>query len=296
MAASMHPGLKPVRRRAGAPHARTAKVILLFGWAALPTGARAFEAVSGGGEITAVSAKVFNGYSRVRLADGSFRPEHYGFAIGGLVPCSEAGLEDSETVFTRDDTIDDMAFAPIGRLVQGALAAQKFLPTPDRNAADLVIAVFWGRTIGSSAQTGSRLNTSLLGMDQDRIDAHNAGLLGFDSDGAFGEGFGSSIASALVKQQHSIVMTEIKADRYYVILRAYDFHSEWRKSKNPRLLWETRFSLSQRRHDFGRDLPAMLRAASPYFGQDSGGLVRRSIPLGRVDIGDVRSIGTPPEK
>jgi hypothetical protein len=80
-----------------------------------------------------------------------------------------------------------------------------------------------------------------------------------------------------------------------VILRAFDFQSAW-KGKKLKLLWETRFSLSQRRHDFGKDLPRMAQAASQYFGQASNGLVQTPIPLGRVDIGNVRSLGTEPEK
>jgi hypothetical protein len=79
-------------------------------------------------------------------------------------------------------------------------------------------------------------------------------------------------------------------------LRAYDFQAAWRR-RQVRLLWETRFSLSERRHDFEQELPAMARFASLYFGQDSHGLVRiPPIPEGRVDIGDVRSLGPVPEK
>lgn len=291
----MPPCLQIKRARAHAARSMKWKAFPILAWAAVscaPLCARAFDLVSSGEEITAVSSKVFSGYARKRLANGSFQPEHYGFAIGGFLNHSAPGMEMSATIFTRDDTIDELGFAQVARMIVGPLAAQEYLSTDNPNTADLVIVVFWGRSIGTSAHPGSMMSDTLYGPDQDRIDLQNARLMGFDSEGVFGAGFlDNSIASAMKKQLHSGVMTAIKEDRYYVILRAFDFQSAWRKRKL-RLLWETRFSLSQRHHDFERDLPGMARAASPYFGQDSGGLVRKPIPLGRVDIGTVRSLGT----
>jgi hypothetical protein len=123
----------------------------------------------------------------------------------------------------------------------------------------------------------------------DRIDAQNAMLLGFDSEIVFDQGFQdpSNMMSNIRKQLHSGIIDAIEDDRYYVILRAFDFQSSWKKKKI-RLLWETRFSLSQRRHDFGKDLPSMTQIAEQYFGQDTHGLVYKPIPEGRVNIGEVK--------
>jgi len=38
----------------------------------------------------------------------------------------------------------------------------------------------------------------------------------------------------------------------------------------------------------------MAQYASQYFGHDSEGLVRKAIPLGHVDIGDVKTLGAVP--
>jgi hypothetical protein len=76
---------------------------------------------------------------------------------------------------------------------------------------------------------------------------------------------------------------------------AYDFQLMW-KEKRHKLLWETRFSARQRDHDSDEDLPAMAESASKYFGQDSQGLVRTSVPFAHVDIGEVRSLGTVPDR
>ncbi len=40
----------------------------------------------------------------------------------------------------------------------------------------------------------------------------------------------------------------------------------------------------------------MAQMASPYFGQDSRGLISKAVPEGKVDIGDVKSLGPVPEK
>lgn len=267
----------------------------LSAFLAFPCGARAWDALSSGEEITAVSSKVYGGYVRTKLRDGAFRPESYAFGNGGFVRNGTPGVEEPLGVFTRDDTIDDIAFGDVARIIAGPLAGQNYLPARDPRTTSLLIMVFWGRTIGTSAFPGSGLTDIPLGTDIDKIDAHNAVLLGFDSEGVFGQGFGYSIGSNILKQLHSGVMSAIKADRYYVIMRAFDFQSAWRQ-KRIKLLWETRFSLSQRRHDFGKDLPGMTQFASKYFGQDSHGLVLNPPAEGRVDIGDVRSLGPVPEK
>ena len=72
---------------------------------------------------------------------------------------------------------------------------------------------------------------------------------------------------------------------------AYDFQKIW-KQKKRELLWETRFSIRQRGHDFDQQLTAMAQQASKYFGKDSHGLVRENLPEGRVELGELKTLGT----
>ncbi|HEY4989291.1 MAG TPA: hypothetical protein VII09_05755, partial [Opitutaceae bacterium] len=125
--------------------------------------------------------------------------------------------------------------------------------------------------------------------EDDRL---NAKMLGYDSwwDATSGDRRGTALGT-----QRDDLINEIEEDRYFVVLMAYDFQLVWKQKKH-KLLWETRFSIRQRHHDFDKDLPAMAQYASRYFGQDSQGLVHRAIPLGRVDIGEVKSLGSVPEK
>jgi hypothetical protein len=259
--------------------------------------ARASDPPTPSSEMTAVSSKVFNGYARTKLADGSFRPERYGFAIGGLLSGGEAGGGSSSILPTSDPTVDKATFAAIGRVIQGPLAEQKYLPTDKPEGADLLILVFWGRTIGTNAFGGSDLGQTLDGGEKDKIDTQNAKLLGFDSAHVFDEGFddSSNMMSNIRKQVHSGTIDAIEADRYFVVLQAFAFQPLWKHGKI-KLLWETRFSLDQRSHDFGRDLPRMAQVASQYFGQDSRGLITKPVPEGRVEIGEPRSLGEVPEK
>jgi hypothetical protein len=137
----------------------------------------------------------------------------------------------------------------------------------------------------------------------DAIDYWNSQLLGFDLTGGYEMSFTTSLAGfqtmlkpALVRQSRVDYYDSLAVDRYFVILRAYDFQALWRH-KRLTALWETRFSLSERRHDFGEELPAMARVASLYFGQDSHGIVRiPPVPEGRVDIGELQSLGEAPAK
>jgi hypothetical protein len=100
---------------------------------------------------------------------------------------------------------------------------------------------------------------------------------------------------SIIKQTHGEMMGAIEQNRYFIILLAIDYQSAWKKKKVT-LLWSTRISLSERHHDFSKELPIMTRYASPYFGQESHGLILKPIPEGHVEIGEPKSLGNVPGK
>ena len=191
-------------------------------------------------------------------------------------------------LISSDPTFDDVNFTSMTRMLAGPLASQKFYAADLPENTNQLIMVYWGTTYGG-------INTQ-DGVLQDKINYANAKLLGFDSEGPF-QGMsdpsqdpsvafmGNTFRANFLNHVHGDVMSAVEVNRYYVILRAFDFQEAW-KHKNRKLLWETRFSLSERRHDFEREVPAMARSASHYFGQDSFGMVMNPVPEGRVDIGD----------
>jgi hypothetical protein len=127
---------------------------------------------------------------------------------------------------------------------------------------------------------------------RDQDDLLNIKMLGYDSwwDATRGDYSGTAL-----EIRRKDLISEIEEDRYFVVLMAYDFQLLWKQKKH-KLLWETRFSIRQRHHDFDKDLPAMANYASRFFGQDTNGLIHDSIPLGHVDIGVVKSLGEVPGK
>ncbi len=290
------------------------KILLVLGCAVFPA---ARGLASDSSDITAVSSRVSSDYVRARQADGSFAPETYAFAKGGAWKGA-----------MTDDSIDKLTFLDVAHIIALPLAGQNYLPSRDPNAAKLLIMVYWGTTrppgrtnesptytnlqiaqsavntgmmqgLGSSAMASlqDELTTAIAAVAaENRIREHedylNVKMLGYDSwwDATSGEHRGTALA---IRRQD--LLDEIEEDRYFVVLMAYDFQLLWKEKKH-KLLWETRFSIRQRSHEFDKDLPAMAKYASQFFGRDSNGLVRTEIPLGHVDIGEVKTLGEVPGK
>jgi hypothetical protein len=121
---------------------------------------------------------------------------------------------------------------------------------------------------------------------RDQADYANVRLLGYDSwwDATSNDAKGTPLA--LERQD---LINEIELNHYFVVLMAYDFQLLW-KDKKHKLLWEARFSIRQRNHQFNNDLAAIAQYASQFFGEDSGGLVRKEIPVGHVEIGTLKTV------
>ncbi len=247
------------------------------------SGAGPFSSISESESLTAVSSSAHNGYVRTRQADGSYQPETFAFGNAGLLEAFQV-----DRFMVNDPTLDGVGFPAIARMLAKPLASQNYLPALDPKSTNLLIMVTWGRTIGGANTSDGNL--------RDYLNYNNARLLGFDSEGAIramvdptAAFYGRSFRSYILANVHANVLSAVEVNRYYAILRAYDFQSAWQQRKL-KLLWVTRFSLSERRHDFERDLPAMAQDAALYFGQDSYGIVMKPIPEGRVHIGEVRQI------
>jgi len=126
---------------------------------------------------------------------------------------------------------------------------------------------------------------------REQQDYLNVKMLGYDSwwDSTDGDKRGTAF-----EYDRKDLLDEIEDHRYFVVLMAYDFQLLWKEKKH-KLLWETRFSISERNNQFDKALPLMAAYASQYFGRASDGLLRTRVPAGRVDIGEVKSLGEVPE-
>jgi hypothetical protein len=279
------------------------------------TTARAAESSDG---ITAVASKTSDDYKRTRLPDGTFKPEYYSFGKGG-----NWGGE------IKDPTIDKLSFLDVAGVIAEPLASQKYLPSRDAGKTTLLIMLYWGTTavpgpmsdsvavgefraaqdfleratkmdpasVQDAAMAQMSAATAMLNMEngqRDLTDFRNAAMLGYDSTGVIGTDYGLEVRRTPMKYRRDELISEIEENRYFVVLMAYDFQLLWKQRKH-KLLWETRFSIREKDHQFDRDLPAMAQYASQYFGQDTHGLVRKQVPLGHVEIGDLKSLGEVPQ-
>ena len=142
-------------------------------------------------------------------------------------------------------------------------------------------------------RTNGRRRVALLNMENrqdDRINNANAALLGYDAPGLIGTEKGSFVRGTAFGVDRDDLYAEIRENRYFVILMAYDFQQVWKHKKHI-LLWETRFSINERHNRFDKALPVMAEFASRYFGQESNGLLRKPVSEGRVEIGEPKSLG-----
>lgn len=116
--------------------------------------------------VTAVFSRSLNDYQRPVRGDGSSQPLTYVVAKGGPAVGRDA-----------DDSIDDVRFAGIVRVLGKHLAKQAYFPAKDGKKADLMLVVHWGKTVPGD------------GMNQNLLDQ---GLQGFTLSHQLGFGIGES--------------------------------------------------------------------------------------------------------
>jgi hypothetical protein len=129
------------------------------------------------------------------------------------------------------------------------------------------------------------LMLSLQEEARNQANFRNAKLLGYDESLAKTPTFFGNLTSWRREQ----MIQELEDDRYYVIVVAYDFPA-MRKTRQPSVLWVTRFSLQARGNEFDRCVQGMIKAASSYFGRSSDGLRRELPPEGRATPGKLEVI------
>ena len=269
-------------------------------------------------EFESVSSKVSLDYVRVKLPDGSFKPETYTFGKGGYWISPLA-----------DKSIDNMDFMDVAGVIAVPLANQNYVPSKDPKQIKLIIMVYWGTTYAPEKasdsmayQDASRANqdfstakfqlqsdsesgnTTALKADLQNVDFAEgqlitmlatvknendrrylederiAMLLGYES---WWNSTMSAPDSSVLGKRRNDMLDELEHYRYFVVLMAYDFQMMWKQKKH-KLLWETRFSIREQNNQFDKQLASMTAEASRYFGQNSDGLVHRPLPAGRVDI------------
>ncbi len=277
--------------------------------------------------VTAVFARMHNGYVRAQEADGSPKRETYVVGKGEY----RAGLH-------RNSSIDEVPFAGVVRALAPYLAQQNYVPAPDKQTADLILVLHWGTT--KPWQDGDYRNMMTFAFDgvrnvqnlQSTFDTLDRGVRPVSPGDK--EAFDAVIAAARNDMTNDLMMLElaerarsranegtanllgyteeinrrnnitlhaglqtafddliqdIEEARYYVVIGAYDFQ-EVLKGRH-KLLWETRVSIREQGNRFDQWLPTMFANASDYFGRESKRLVRQYQRATKVELGELKTLG-----
>jgi hypothetical protein len=314
------------------PSSRRTSAVLVFlaGASFLGTPFRA-PAGQPSDEITAVAAKASPDYTRTRQKDGTFRVETYAFGEGGhyggpMIDPSIDQLRFIDVARVISEPLAEQNYWPDKDPKETKLLIMVYwgltdVPPPisssaaynnlsvAQNAIAAGVGAANAKAAGSiTASKGFHAISNSGGLDNNALDAaiamldivnqqrtrtdfYNASMLGYSTEGLINSDYGNYVRGTALGVRRDDFLREIEDNRYFVVLMAYDFQLLW-KDKKHKLLWETRFSIRQRHNNFDDALAGMAKAASEYFGQNSGGMVRRDVPLGRVDIGSVKSLGT----
>lgn len=271
-------------------------------------------------ETISLFSATYPPYVRTVLPDGTLKPQTYAFGEGG-----------SWNGHSSDPTAEAVNFTSIVQLLAPELAKKNYFGVAgqDPKRTDLLIMVYWGTTdtpsSSSEAQIARQVLNEVSHMEdpypapttmierlvnegnknrkaalkedamflihaanrrRDRQAAQNADLLGYVSELRRVAIYHNTAFSGWRD-----VASEIEEGRYFVVLLAFDFQSLWR-AKEKKLLWQTRLSIRAHRSDFAKQLAGMLRTASPYFGRDSGRLIRESLPETNVRLGEMKVVET----
>jgi len=236
----------------------------------------------GDGAAVAISTRASSDYVRPQLPDGAFQAETFVFGKGGVW----AGV-------AKDPTIDKMDFMEVARTVASPLARQGYISGRDPKATKLLIMVYWGTTHAPEHATDSIASQNLQVANEAALAENRAQVAHFNPADSMAptQMSQSSATSYAIRSPDQIdadnamtgAMAAVSAEDR--AREQDDFHLMW-KEKKAKLLWEARYSIRTRGNDFGKQLAAMTQEASKYFGQNSGGIVRKALPAGHVEIGE----------
>jgi len=136
------------------------------------------------------------------------------------------------------------------------------------------------------------LRTMVDNRVRDELNQRNARVLGYLDDLADSNDIRRWAGGG---DRYADLITEVEESRYYIVVSAYDF-PELLKTNKQKLLWQTRVSVRSPGNAFDDSFVAMLKTAAPYFGRESGKLVRREESKGTVELGDLKFLGEAKEQ
>jgi hypothetical protein len=268
-------------------------------------------------------------YERVKLADGTFKAERYVISNGGKFPgtTSDASQEKvsypevagivarqlakSQYYLAQKAKDADLLIAiywgttiPFNDLHYNTATDQLSTVAKDMkmdNMASRISQETGEIAPGGGGNTGGVVNNSTEGMAslemamarvemenrvRDSANAGNALILGYLDD--INERRDLMTWADVGNLQQDLI-SDVEEERYYIVVRAYDFKALQKDGKQV-VRWTTRISIGAQGHGFDERFAQMVAAAGNTFGQQQG-LRRRFYGDPRVDLGEIKYLG-----
>ena len=172
----------------------------------------------------------------------------------------------------------------VAKLLAKALAAQHYYVMGTTTPAPTIILVFhWGYMNPQIDDTGDDENPQQIFWNQKEMLALVAGNT-VKNVAAFGS-------------DRDDILQNMRDDRYFVIVSAYDFEAG--KEKKKVLLWQAKMSTPSNRVSLAEVIPSMITAGGPRFGRETRLPESVTAPLakeGKVDIGTAVVVPDAPDK
>lgn len=275
-----------------------------------------------GERLVTVRATADADYSLRRSASHPPKPETYVFAKGQYFPGT-----------TYDGTLDKMPFEKIVQILAFDLQRQNYLPTKSLEAADLLIVVHWGVTMGNDRGAAllafdlDSLRQSVDGVDLARqavaddasgemaalgiVEAAQAALRStmqtadqmYQGNDLRAEsnaellGFTATLnaeSNSLFESENArMLRAMIDEERYFMIMIAYDA-PKFREGKK-RKLWVSRMSIRAAGVNFKIAMDRMSNAGGKFFGTRQAQLAIEFLKerKGVVTVGDLKVLEEP---
>ena len=172
----------------------------------------------------------------------------------------------------------------VAKLLAKALAAQHYYVMGAKTPAPTLILVFhWGYMNPQIDDTGDDENPSQVFWNQKEMLALVAGNT-LKNVGAFGF-------------ERDDILQNIRDDRYFVIVSAYDFEAG--KEKKKVLLWQAKMSTPSNRVSLAEVIPSMITAGGPRFGRETKlpeSVTAALAKEGKVEVGTPVVVPDSPDK
>jgi len=250
-----------------------------------------------GSDFVTVRAWADSEYTARRAEAGDSKNETYVAAVGEYFDG-----------WCRDPSVGKSSFGAILHFLAPTLTKQRYYPAADPMAADLLLVVHWGTTIGRVSTyvpgIGSSGNSPEFrpydsvqqSMDSGLLEVRSAAnaleqqydtaqtiqsvneaaraITANTAEGLLG------YAKQLARERNRLVSSDVQRtleanlqeDRYFVILQAYDFQ-KLRRKEGRKLLWSAHMSMRSPGLNFTLALPRMGDVASSLYGQNNDDVV-----------------------